>query len=377
VLPTSDLNFELPEGLIATTPAEPRDAARMLVVSRSDPAVLEHRHVRDLPTYLRAGDVMVLNQTRVIPARFIGSREGTGGRLPGLYLGPARGAGRRWQIMLKGGHLRPGVVVVLPARLGGPEVRLELIERSTDEPGAWVANVLGADVGESDQAVLDRVGMTPLPPYILQARKHLGVEVTDAYDRERYQTVFASARPEDGPWHPGSVAAPTAGMHLTPQLLKGIEGRGVRRVGVVLHVGTGTFKPVETEFLEQHPMHAEWCKVPPATVEAIRAARPDGRILCVGTTTARALETYAAEVENGGKVPEWVDTRILIAPGHQWRWVDMMLTNFHLPHSTLLAMVSSLFESSGGLNRLKEIYRVAIGEGYRFFSYGDAMLVLP
>jgi S-adenosylmethionine:tRNA ribosyltransferase-isomerase len=380
VLRTDELEFELPEELVATTAAEPRDAARLLVVSRTDPGVLEHRQVRDLPEYLRRGDLMVVNSTRVIPARFVGTRVGTGGRLPGLYLGrPAESGERRWVVMLKGGHLHSGVLV----GLGDGSVRLELLERSADEAGAWVARLHGAGDVESDQTVLERVGMTPLPPYILQARKHRGVEVEDSYDRERYQTVFAwdageGARPEDGPWHPGSVAAPTAGMHLTAELLGKLEAKGVSRAEVVLHVGTGTFKPVETEFLEQHKMHEERCSVPHSTVEAIARARQErGRVLCVGTTTARALESYAVLAAGGVPEPDWADTSLMITPGYQWKWVDMMMTNFHLPRSTLLAMVSSLFDQSGGLARLKEIYRVAIAERYRFFSYGDAMLILP
>jgi S-adenosylmethionine:tRNA ribosyltransferase-isomerase len=386
VLRTDELDFELPEELIATTPAEPRDSARMLVVSRTDPSRLEHRRVRDLPDYLRRGDLMVVNSTRVIAARFMGTRVGTGGKLPGLYLGPAGGSStdatpvsppaksndRRWLVLIKGGHLHPGVRV----GLGDGSVQLELIERSADESGAWLARVLGAGADESDPAVLERVGMTPLPPYILQARKRHGVEVADSYDRGRYQTVYAAPRAEGGLWHPGSVAAPTAGMHLTPGLLERLAEVGIRRGQVVLHVGTGTFKPVETEFLEQHVMHEEWCSVPRELVEVIGGTRAGGgRVLCVGTTTARALETYGAIAAEGRPPPDWTDTRLLISPGHQWRWVDLMLTNFHLPRSTLLAMVSSLFV--GGLPRLKEIYKAAVGEGYRFFSYGDAMLVLP
>jgi S-adenosylmethionine:tRNA ribosyltransferase-isomerase len=372
VLRTDELDFELPEELIATTPAEPRDAARMLVVSRTDPRVLEHRQISDLPEYLRRGDLMVVNSTRVIAARFVGARVGTGGKLPGLYLGPGAATPevRRWLVLIKGGHLHPGVRLAL----GDGSVQLELIERSSDEPGAWLTRVHGLEAGEGDAAALERVGMTPLPPYILQARKRHDVQVPETYDRARYQTVYADA-PGD-PSHPGSVAAPTAGMHLTPELLQRLDQTGVRRAEVILHVGTGTFKPVETEFLQEHRMHEERCSVAPATADAIAAARAGGgRVLCVGTTTARALESFAALPE--ASRPAWLDTTVMITPGHQWRSVDMMLTNFHLPRSTLLAMVASLFEASGGLARLKEIYRVAVGERYRFFSYGDAMLVLP
>jgi S-adenosylmethionine:tRNA ribosyltransferase-isomerase len=376
VLRTEELDFELPEELVATTAVEPRDAARMLVVSRTDRSRLEHRYVRDLPEFLKRGDLMVVNSTRVIPARFIGERVGTGGKLPGLYLQPAGvpAGERRWIVMIKGGHLRAGVQV----GLGSGEVRLELIERSEEEPSAWLVRVQGAAADESDPAVLERVGMTPLPPYILQSRKRHGVEVADEVDRARYQTVFAEARLQGGPAHPGSVAAPTAGMHLTPGLLARLDAAGVRREEVVLHVGTGTFKPVETEYLEQHQMHAEWCSVSRKTGEAIEHTRAGGgRVLCVGTTTARALESYAGAVRPGGAWPEALDTRLLVSPGYRWKWVGMMLTNFHLPRSTLLAMVASLFDQTGGLERLKEIYGVAVGERYRFFSYGDAMLIVP
>jgi S-adenosylmethionine:tRNA ribosyltransferase-isomerase len=201
--------------------------------------------------------------------------------------------------------------------------------------------------------------------------------VPDTFDRERYQTVFASQNAAVGGGS-GSVAAPTAGLHLTPLLLEQLGQQGVGRAEVTLHVGTGTFKPVETEFVEQHPIHSERCSMSESTVQAILKTRQEGgRVVCVGTTAARAIETYAQIAERGEPLPESIDTRILISPGYRWRWVDAMLTNFHLPQSTLLAMVGSLFESSGGLDRLKDVYAQAIRERYRFFSYGDAMLVLP
>lgn len=380
VLRTSDLDFDLPPELIAITPAEPRDSARLLVVSRSDPTLLEHRTVRDLPGYLRAPDLLVVNNTRVVPARFLGRREGTGGKLPGLYLGPAPtppGDGaRRWQVLIKGGHLRPGVRVLL-----GDDVQLELLERSTDEPGAWIARLHAPDHEfgqvDTDQAILTRVGLTPLPPYILAARKARGVDVPDTFDRDRYQTTFAES---DAASHggSGSVAAPTAGLHLTPALLNQLNVQGVAKAEVTLHVGTGTFKPVETEFVEQHPIHAEHCAMPPATAQAIvRTRTARGRVFAVGTTAARVIETYANLAAADQPLPDSLDTRIFITPGYRWQWVDGLLTNFHLPQSTLLAMVGSLFEASGGLERVKEVYKLAISEKYRFFSYGDAMLVLP
>jgi S-adenosylmethionine:tRNA ribosyltransferase-isomerase len=374
VLRTTDLEFDLPADLIATTPAEPRDAARLLVVSRSDPALLLHRTIRDLPEFLRAGDLMVVNNSRVIPARFEGRRAETGGRVPGLYLGPAPGAGnhRRWLVYLKGGHLRPSVRVVL-----GDDVEVELVERSIDEPGAWVVSVHTPGTLDSDQAILARVGRTPLPPYILAARKAQGLTIGDDFDRDRYQTTYAAANPTLG-GGPGSVAAPTAGLHFTPALLDALAAGGVERTEVNLHVGSGTFKPIESEFVEQHPIHSEHCSMPPAAVSAIERTRAQtGRVFAVGTTAARVLETYAGLHAAGQPLPDSLDTRIFILPGYQWRWVDGMITNFHLPRSTLLAMIASLFDATGGLDRLKAIYRVAIGERYRFFSYGDAMLVLP
>ncbi|HYE63450.1 MAG TPA: tRNA preQ1(34) S-adenosylmethionine ribosyltransferase-isomerase QueA [Phycisphaerales bacterium] len=376
MLRTSELDFALPPELIATTPAEPRDAARLLVVSRSDATLLEHRTVRDLPRYLRRSDLMVVNNTRVLPARFVGRRVGTGGKLPGLYLGPAQSPGtaesRRWQVLIKGGHLRAGVRVLL-----GENAELELLDRSTDEPGAWIAALHGPTPDESDQAVLMRVGMTPLPPYILAARKARGVDVPDAFDRERYQTTFAE-REAASHGGSGSVAAPTAGLHLTPELLHQLEQQGVERAEVTLHVGTGTFKPVETEFVEQHPIHAEHCAMPVGTTDAIQKTRAgSGRVFAVGTTAARVIETYGNLAVAGQPLPESLDTRIFITPGYRWQWVDGMLTNFHLPQSTLLAMVGSLFDATGGLAHVKEVYATAIRERYRFFSYGDAMLILP
>jgi S-adenosylmethionine:tRNA ribosyltransferase-isomerase len=373
VLPTAELDFDLPSDLIAATPAEPRDAARLLVVSRTDPSLLEHCIVRDLPRFLRRGDLLVLNTSRVIPARFEGRRKETHGRLPGLYLGPAPAASdsRRWLIYLKGGHLRPGVRVVVG------DIELELLERSADEPGAWVAAVHGPSADEPDAAVLARVGMTPLPPYILSARKAKGLDIQDAYDRERYQTTFAHPDVTVG-GGPGSVAAPTAGLHFTPELLEQLLAQGVERATVTLHVGSGTFKPIETEFVQQHNIHAERCAMPPTTAEAIvRTRASGGRTIAVGTTAARVVESYAAFAAANQPLPASLDTRIFITPGYEWKWVDGMLTNFHLPRSTLLAMVGSLFESSGGLDRLKAIYAEAIRERYRFFSYGDAMLILP
>lgn len=384
-LKTSDLDYQLPAGRIALTPAEPRDSARMMVVSRSDPSRVEHRTVRDLPALLGPGDVMFFNTTRVVPARLMGVRSDTGGRVEGLYLAHApQAAGssdsaamrERWIVLLRAKRLREGIVIDLEAPADGvgvAAVRLRLVARHGETAGAWVVEVVGDSI--TDRASpLDRVGRTPLPPYILKARRDSGVNVGEEQDRCRYQTVYATRG--------SSVAAPTAGLHFTPELLASLTARGVDRADVRLDVGTGTFRPIESERVEDHPMHAEWCSVEAAAARTIRSAKAPGglgRVIAVGTTTARTLEAFADPILhadlNGSAWPISGETRILIAPGHRWGVVDGLLTNFHLPRSTLLAMVGALFP--GGVERVKELYGVAIAEEYRFYSYGDAMLVLP
>ncbi len=363
MLRTSDLDYDLPQELIATTAVEPRDSARLLVVSRSDSSRLEHRRVRDLPSLLRAGDCLVFNSTRVVPARLVGRRADTGGRVEGLCLHPPAGTAEEWVAMLQGKSLRAGVTVeLLDASERACGVTLELAAKA-EERGAWAVRVRGAP-GETGAAALERAGWTPLPPYILKARRSAGMTVGDSTDRERYQTVYARA--------PGSVAAPTAGLHFTAGLLESLARTGVERVDVTLHVGTGTFLPVSAEFVEQHGMHSEWCGMSSGACAAVEAARAGGRrVICVGTTSARTVESFAAARPMG----EAMETRLLITPGYAWRWTDGLLTNFHLPRSTLLAMVAALFP--GGVERVREIYAAAIAARYRFYSFGDAMLILP
>ena len=354
---TDQLDYKLPPGLIATRPAARRDEARLLVVSRADPARLEHLRVRDLPQLVGLGDTMVFNTSRVIPARFLGERLDTGGKIEGLYLSDA-GAPNRWIVLLKSRRFKKGAPIALHGRDGRDSgVRLLMLCPHDAEPGAWVVLVQGA---EDPAAVLDRVGLTPLPPYIRSARKQAHVSVPEDEDRERYQTVFAAT--------PGSVAAPTAGLHFTPELLDRLEARGVERHKVVLHVGSATFRAIESEDLESHDMHEEWCSVSPDSLAHLRAAERD---IAVGTTAARALESYAAADDP----PPALRTRLFVSPGYEWQLCDGLLTNFHLPRSTLMAMVASLFPR--GIDRLKEIYAEAIKHHYRFYSYGDAMLVLP
>jgi S-adenosylmethionine:tRNA ribosyltransferase-isomerase len=417
MLPTVALDYDLPAERIARHPVEPRDAARLLVVSRSDPSRLEHRFVRDLPDLLGAGDMLVVNDSKVIPARLTGARSDTGGKVEGLFLGLAddpafpRDEGH-WRIMLRAKRPRIGSRVDLTDPQGlDLGVSLHLLARTTththereaeaqlggaggggagsgadagEDAAAWIARVedaAGAPVGGTSVEILQRVGSTPLPPYIRSQRKADADAGDDRADRAVYQTVYA----DDA--KPGSVAAPTAGLHFTPGLLATLAARGVTRHAVTLHVGLGTFKPVETEFVEQHPIHAEWCEVPSATAAALVAARaPESRrrVFAVGTTSARTLESFspeaiAAAAQSGSAAAHW--TRLLITPGHRWQHVDGMLTNFHLPSSSLMAMIASVLDDGSGTGvgvaRLQAIYREAIAREYRFYSFGDAMLILP
>lgn len=415
MLPTVALEYDLPAERIARHPVEPRDAARLLVVSRSDRSRLEHRFVRDLPDLLGAGDMLVVNDSKVIPARLTGARSDTGGKVEGLFLGLADDPAfprdeRHWRIMLRAKRPRIGSRVDLTDPHGlDVGVSLRLLGRTTththereaetqlgtsmvsgtasesvEDTAAWIAcveDVRGGAVAGTSVEILQRVGSTPLPPYIRSQRKADADAGDDHADRAVYQTVYA----DDA--KPGSVAAPTAGLHFTPGLLATLAARGVTRHAVTLHVGLGTFKPVETEFVEQHPIHAEWCEVPSATAAALVAARAPKtrrRVFAVGTTSARTLESFSPEViaaaaQSGTAAAHW--TRLLITPGHQWQHVDGMLTNFHLPCSSLMAMIASVLDDGTGTGvgvaRLLAIYREAIAREYRFYSFGDAMLILP
>jgi S-adenosylmethionine:tRNA ribosyltransferase-isomerase len=358
------LDYPLPDSLIATRPARPRDSARMLVL-RCAADRIEHRSVRDLPEYVRPGDVMVFNNTAVAPARLLSRRADSGGRVEGLFL--AERPDGAWEVMLRSnGRLRIGVRLDLLNAADRPSgIALELVGR--DGPH-WLVR---ASSDEGAGAILDEAGRTPLPPYILKAR---GDEVLeDRLDRAWYQTVYADAARRH------SVAAPTAGLHFTPGLLEAVESQGVRCADVTLHVGPGTFKPISARTLSGHEMHRERFEVPSSSIEAIRAARnaggdgPRPRVLAVGTTTVRALESLPSSWPDP-EAGAWAgETDLLIAPPYTFRHVDGMLTNFHLPRSTLLALVAAMT----GLARLKAVYAEAVERGYRFYSYGDAMLVLP
>jgi S-adenosylmethionine:tRNA ribosyltransferase-isomerase len=341
-------DYELPDALIAQRPLACRSDARLLVVDRRDES-LGHRYVRDLPELLRGGDVLVLNDTRVIPARVVGRRRDTGGRWEGLVL--TFEANGLWRLLCKTrGRLRPGDAVVLVDRALRDDVSLTLIEQEPD--GSWIGRV---QTEEGTLELLDRIGRVPLPHYIR------GGEMI-AEDRQNYQTVFAEK--------PGAVAAPTAGLHFTPELLRQIDQRGVRVARVTLHVGLGTFRPIQAERLADHAMHSEWGEITDETVATIRRAKAaGGRVIAVGTTTVRVVETAALS----GELRAWSGhTDLFIRPPFRFRAVDALLTNFHLPRSTLLVLVRTF----GGDALVRRAYAEAIREEYRFYSYGDAMLIL-
>ncbi len=324
---TSELDYKLPGALIAQAPAEPRDSSRLMLVDAKRGAITHHVF-RELPGFLRPGDALVVNETKVLPARLF-VRKRSGGEVELLFL---RDLGGPWEVLARPSkRLKPGLAL----KAGGDELR---VVRSLGD-GRWV--VEGRDV----RGMLERSGRMPLPPYIRPTKK---VE-------EAYQTVYAR--------NPGSAAAPTAGFHFTERVLEEAGRAGAEVARVTLHVGTGTFAPVRAETLEEHRMHTEYYDVPEAAARVVRRAE---RVVAAGTTVARTLESWAASGEREG------ESSLFVYPGYQWRAVDALLTNFHLPRSTLLAMVMSF----GGKELVREAYRVAVAEGYRFYSFGDAMLLV-
>lgn len=348
-------DFELPPELIAQQPVAVRSDARLLVVCRGR-GELEHAHVRDLPDYVLPADCLVVNDSRVIPARLWGYRQATGGRWQGLFLSSSEPD--IWRVLCKTrGKLQPGERITLVDRQGVSAVSLRMLARL--EGGAWAVRVeSGLDTWE----LLQRVGRVPLPPYIRR-----GQMVED--DLRWYQTVYAD--------RPGSVAAPTAGLHLTDSLLHQLQRQGTRLTRVTLHVGLGTFRPLAVERLDAHEMHAEWGELTADTAATLNQVRADGgRIVAVGTTSVRVLESAAAQLGGSASAPlsAWSgETRLFIRPPYNFRAVDVLLTNFHLPRSTLLVLVRTL----GGDELIRRAYAEAIRERYRFYSYGDAMLILP
>ncbi len=351
------IEYELPPELIAQQPLQHRPDARLMVLNRQRESI-DHFHIRDLPRILQPGDRLILNDTKVIPAQLRGTRVSTGGRWQGLYLGVTTNGD--WRLVCKTrGHLQPPEQINLVDHNGKAALKLWLLEQQ--EEGIWLARPEG---DRPPLEVLNEVGHVPLPPYI---RKGNMVD-SDVGD---YQTVFARA--------PGAVAAPTAGLHFTKELLKALEQSAIDLSAVTLHVGMGTFKPITVENLAEHPMHSEWGELGEVAAKEITRTRgKGGRNIAVGTTVARVLESAAANQELGDDkaqpIEYWQgDTNLFIRPPYDFRLVDGLLTNFHFPRTTLLLLVQAF----GGTELVRRAYHAAIAEEYRFYSYGDAMLILP
>jgi len=364
-LKTSDFDYYLPEPSIAQTPLEPRDSSRLLVLNRQS-GKLEHRIFREIREFLNPGDLLVLNQTRVIPAR-IYARKPTGGKVELLLL--RRKDDLTWECLVGGKGMTVGKTVLLEsddsrhrdAKAGDFAVHAEIV-------GILNGSERLVKFSEPIEPYFPKVGNVPLPPYI-----HEKLD-----DPERYQTVYAK--------EPGSAAAPTAGLHFTPRLLEELKAKGVNTAYVTLHVGLDTFAPVTEDDPEEHKIHTEWCQVTQETVDAINATRANGgRVIAVGTTSVRTLESAGMENRESENVPESRfpnpdshispfsgPTSLYILPGYQFTLVDAMITNFHLPKSTLIMLVSAF----AGQEKILETYETAIKEGYRFYSFGDAMLIL-
>ncbi len=344
---TSDFDYNLPESSIAQTPAEPRDSSRLLVLHR-EMGEVEHKIFRDVRDYLKAGDLLVLNQTRVIPARIFAHKE-TGGKVELLLL--RRRDELTWEALVGGKGLRVGKIVRVE---NGPKAEiLEILEGSERL----------IKFSEPIEPYFSQIGNVPLPPYIHEKLS----------DPERYQTVFAK--------EPGSAAAPTAGLHFTPQLLDEIKSMGVKVAYVTLHVGLDTFAPVNEENPEEHKIHSEWCELPQQTADLINETkRNGGRVVAVGTTSVRTLESagqgaiFATRDSNiEYRISSFTgSTTLFILPGYQFKVVDVMITNFHLPKSTLLMLVSAF----AGREKILKTYNLAIQEGYLFYSFGDVMLIV-
>jgi len=338
---TSDFYYELPQELIAQEPLEKRNSSRLLVLDRNNGAI-EHRIFTELNEYLKKGDCLVLNDTRVIPARLLGEREDTGGKIEFVLLRQIEAD--LWEVILKPGkRAKPGSRFVF----GNGELRAQVIE--VIEGGNRIVRF---EYDGIFQEVLDRVGIIPLPPYITK----------DLNDSERYQTVYSKYR--------GSAAAPTAGLHFTIDMLEELRQQGIELAYLTLHVGLGTFRPVKAENVEEHVMHSEYYILNETAAQTINKARKDGgRIIAVGTTSCRVLETVSGA--NGEVKPSQGWTDIFIYPGYRFKIVDALITNFHLPESTLIMLVSAF----AGKDNIMKAYNSAVEQKYRFFSFGDAMLI--
>lgn len=339
---TSDFYYDLPEKLIAQTPMEPRDASRLMVVHR-DTGLREDKIFRDVIDYLNPGDVLVVNDTKVIPARLLGEKTDT--KVPVEVLLLKRNNATDWEALVRPGRrLKPGTMV----SFGDGLLTCEIME-NVEEIGGRIVRFHYQGVFEE---LLDKLGKMPLPPYIHEQLQ----------DQTRYQTVYAREE--------GSAAAPTAGLHFTPELLDKIRAKGIQVVPVLLHVGLGTFRPVKVENVEEHVMHSEYYEVTQEAADAINAARARGnRCVCVGTTSVRTVETVSTP--DGVVHPGKGNTAIFITPGVKIKCVDALITNFHLPESTLLMLISAFI----GRETALDAYREAVEKEYRFFSFGDAMLI--
>lgn len=341
-LKTSDFYYDLPQELIAQTPLERRDGSRLLVLHK-DGAPLEHRHFFDLPEYLCEGDCLVMNDSRVLPARLLGHRVPTGGAAEVLLL-TDKGEGF-WECLVKPGRkLHEGAEISF-----GDGLLTATIETVSENGNRLVRFHYEGIFLE----ILERLGKMPLPPYIKE----------ELADSERYQTVYSR--------NLGSAAAPTAGLHFTPELLKQIETKGIRLAYVTLHVGLGTFRPVQVDDVDHHHMHSEFCMISADTAAVLNETkRNGGRIVCVGTTSCRTLESLVCEDGVFREKSAWTD--IFIYPGYSFKAMDALITNFHLPESTLIMLVSAF----AGYDRVMDAYRRAVEQRYRFFSFGDAMLIV-
>ncbi len=350
----SDFDFVLPEALIAQRPAAERSGSRLLDGTGATPV---DRIFRDLPAQLRRGDLLVFNDTKVIKARFFGEKP-SGGKLE-LLIERVLGGNRVAAQMRVSKKPEAGTTVTLTGAPGSHDkLQATLLGRWPDANGALFRFVLSNEAGDDPYTLMERHGHVPLPPYIKHA--------DSVEDAARYQTVFAK--------NPGAVAAPTAALHFDDTLLATLEASGIQRAHVTLHVGAGTFQPVKTENLAEHQMHSEWYEVPATTQRAIADCRArGGRVVAVGTTTVRALESWANSMKDGDPASGQTigDTRIFITPGFDFKLVDLLVTNFHLPKSSLMMLVSAF----AGYDHIMALYRHAIAENYRFFSYGDAMLL--
>ena len=339
---TSDFYYELPKELIAQTPVEPRDSSRLLVLDRRDGSV-EHRHFYDIIDYLREGDLIVANDSRVLPARIFGVKDGTGARVEFLLLKQI--SGNRWETLCKPGKkAREGASFTF----GDGLLRAKVAEVRDDG-----TRVVDFDCDESFFATLDKIGQMPLPPYI----------TAELQDKERYQTVYSHEL--------GSAAAPTAGLHFTEELMDRIRQKGVKIAYVTLHVGLGTFRPVKVDDVTRHKMHSEHYEIPAETARLINETKQNGgRVIAVGTTSCRTLESVATQY--GAVKPCEGYTDIFIYPGYPFKVLDGLVTNFHLPESTLIMLVSAF----AGYDNVMNAYKIAVEERYRFFSFGDAMIII-